>query len=311
MLEHDDLNTSQATGAISTEEEMDTAAALLSLGEIRDDTLEDDDNAELMPIGGRNVAVDAALEPIRLDQVSVDKAIAGLIQDDQDRDTTTGKSKEHKTENQPSPAEPVEPDEARPIREKDDKPEPPVKGTLKTKMYALKKKVETKRRSFKCSECDVVKTSIKDLNIHHEECHNPQICGDCGKLFKLASSLAQHMYAYNIPKYKCDQCDHMCQFESELNTHKIVHRKNPSHQCMKANCGKWFRRKWDLTLHLQKHDGIRHNCGYDECSFYADTKKQLKEHQKKHLDDHRHICAVCGKGFKYRSGLKRHRDKDH
>ena len=111
MLEHNNLNTSQATGAISTEEEMDAAAALLSLGEIRDDTLEDDNNAELMPIGGRNVAVDAAPEPIRLDQVSVDKAIAGLIQDDQDRDTT-GESKEHKTENQPSPAEPVEPDEA-------------------------------------------------------------------------------------------------------------------------------------------------------------------------------------------------------
>ena len=140
MLEHDNPNTSQATGAISTEEEMDTAAALLSLGEIRDNTLEDDDNAELMPIGGQNVAVDAALEPIRLDQVSVDKAIAGLIQDDQDRDTTTRESKEHKTENQPSPAEPVEPDEARPISEKDDKPEPPAKGTLKTKTYAFKKK---------------------------------------------------------------------------------------------------------------------------------------------------------------------------
>ena len=105
VLEHDDPNTSQATGAISTEEEMDAVAALLSLGEIRDDTLEDDDNAELMPIGGRNVTVDAAPEPIRLDQVSVDKAIAGLIQDDQDRDTTNDETNEHKTENQPSPAD--------------------------------------------------------------------------------------------------------------------------------------------------------------------------------------------------------------
>ena len=86
---------------------------------------------KLMPIGGRNLAVDAALEPIRLDQVSVDRAIAGLIQDDQDRDTTTGESKEHNAENQPSP---VEPDESRPsIEKKDENPEPPVKGTLKTK----------------------------------------------------------------------------------------------------------------------------------------------------------------------------------
>ena len=190
VLEHDEPNTSQTTGAISTEEEMDTVTALLCLGEIRDDTIEGEDNAELMPIGGRNVTVDAALEPIHLDQVSVDRAIVGLIQDGQDdqgRDITIGESKEHKVENQPSPDEP---DEARPsIEKKDDNPEPLIKGRLKTKTYALKKKVETKKRSFKCSECDVVRTSIKDLNLHHEECHNPQICGVCGKLFKLALSL--------------------------------------------------------------------------------------------------------------------------
>ena len=67
VLEHEDPDTSQATGAISTEEEMDAVAALLSLGEVRDDTLDDDDNAELMPIGGQNVAVDAAPEAIHLD----------------------------------------------------------------------------------------------------------------------------------------------------------------------------------------------------------------------------------------------------
>ena len=312
VLEHDDPKTSQATGAISTEEEMDALAALLSLGEVRDDTLEDDNNAQLMPIGGLNVAVDAAPEPIHLDQVSVDKAIAGLIQDDQDRDTNTGDTHEHKTENLPVPTKPDDPtgQKAGPSTEKDDEPEPEptAKGTLKIKTYALKRKVETKRCSFKCSECNVVKKMIKDLNIHHEECHNPQICGICGKLFKLTSSLARHMYEHNKLKYKCDQCDYMCQFESELNTHKIVHRKNPSHQCMKANCGKWFMRKWDLTLHLQKHDSVQHNCDYDRCSFYSDTKKQLKEHQKKHLDDHQHICTECGKGFKYRS---EHRNKDH
>ena len=191
MLEHNEPNTSQTMGAISTEEKMDAVTALLSLGEIRDDTIEGEDNAELMPIGGRNVAVDVAPEPIRLDQVSVDRAIAGLIhddQDDQDGDITTGESKEHNAENQPSPNEP---DEARPsIEKKDDNPEPTIKGTLKTKTYALKKKAETKRHSFKCSECDVVRTSIKDLNLHHKECHNPQICGVCGKLFKLTLNLA-------------------------------------------------------------------------------------------------------------------------
>ena len=99
MLEHEeyeDPDTSQAAWAISTEEEMDAAAVLLSLGEVRDDTLDGDDYAELMPIAGQNVAVDAAPEPIHLDQVSVDKAIAGLIQDDQNKDTMTDDKQEWK-----------------------------------------------------------------------------------------------------------------------------------------------------------------------------------------------------------------------
>ena len=204
------------------------------------------DNADLMPIGGQNIAIDAAPKPIRLDQVSMDKAIAGLIEsENQDKDKTTNDKPDQQIEHPTGSttfdnAEKHKPDQSTGDH---DESEPVTKGTLKTRTYALKKKIQTKKRSFKCSECNVVKKTIKELNIHHRECHNPQICGVCGKLFKLASSLAWHMYEHNKPKYKCDQCDHMCQFESELQTHKIVHRKNPSHQCMKANCGKWFMRK--------------------------------------------------------------------
>ena len=55
-----------------------------------------------------------------------------------------------------------------------------TKGTLRTKTYTLKKKTNTKRRSFKCSECDVIKKSIRKLNIHHEECHNPHYVASVG-----------------------------------------------------------------------------------------------------------------------------------
>ena len=62
VLEQGDPDTTQA---VSTEEEMDAAAVLLSLGEIRDDTLDDNnENAELMPIGGPNVPLDIAPQPI-------------------------------------------------------------------------------------------------------------------------------------------------------------------------------------------------------------------------------------------------------
>ena len=325
VLEHEDPNTTQA---VSTEEEMDAVAALLSLGEMGNDTLDDNnENAELMPIGGQNVPLDITPQPIQLDQPDVDNAMAEMIQvDDQSKDTSANTKTEEQEEVQTfAKPDDAKPDDANkenttetrstlpavPPPAGENKQELATKGTLRTKTYTLKKKTGTKRRSFKCSECDVIKKSIRELNIHHEECHNPQICGNCGKLFKLTSSLARHMYEHNQLNYHCDQCDYSCQFKSELQTHKIVHRKNPSYKCMKANCGKWFKRNWDLTLHLQKHDGVWLDCEYEGCQFSTKTKKQLKEHQKSHQDDHQHVCAICGKGFKYRSGLKRHRDKDH
>ena len=225
VLEQGETTYPEAThGAATTdtEEELDTAATLLSLGTIRDDTLDEDtENAELMPIGGQNAPVDAAPEPIRLDQVSMDNTIAGLIQEDEVLDKQKLDSTGHNAENHEEN-----------VTKATTENSTTVKGALKMKTYALKKKAINKCRSFKCSECKEVKKTIKELNIHHRECHNPQICGICNRLFKLVSSLTRHMYKHTEPKFNCDQCDYRCQFESELQTHKITHRKNPSYQCM-------------------------------------------------------------------------------
>ena len=139
MLAHDDPNVSQATGAVSTEEEIDAAETLLSLGEVRDDTLNnDDENAVLMPIGGPNVTVDVAPEPIRLDQVNVDKAIAELIQNNQN-DKQTGTDQADKSKTPTADANRDDTIDDRPKSAgKDSKAT--TRGRLKPKTYALKKK---------------------------------------------------------------------------------------------------------------------------------------------------------------------------
>ena len=180
------------------------------------------------------------------------------------------------------------------------------------KGYGLKRK-QTVTRTFKCSVCNSVKSSIQKLNAHHRRHHAPQMCGICGRTFVLAASLMRHMYDHQKLQYKCEHCPKAFHFESELKTHKIKHRnKNaPLFQCMKSKCGKWFMRKWDLTLYLQKHDNEKHCCEYEGCTFWTTTSKQLKENMKSHSDNYAHICKDCGKSFKYQSGLKRHRDNDH
>ena len=244
-----------------------------------------------------------------MDRNSVDNTIAELVEMEE-LEKSTEKEIMNPTVTLPAPTDQLQ----SPMDSPPDVQPPYVsantkKGSLITKTYVLKK--PEVKRSFKCSECNTVKQTIQKLNEHHREKHNPQMCGICNRTFELASSLTRHMYEHEDKRFKCDSCDYSSHFASELEVHKIVHRTNPSHQCMHANCGKWSRRKWDLSLHLQKHKGIELKCDHNGCTFTTATKKQLKEHQKRHTDNYPHECKICHKGFKYRSGLKRHRDKDH
>ena len=97
--------------------------------------------------------------------------------------------------------------------------------------------------------------------------------------------------------------------DPKCNTNKIIHRKNPAFQCMFKNCGKLLMRKWELTVHIKKHDGKVFKC--DTCDFSTNLEKQLKEHQRKHSDDCAYQCKMCNKGFHYPSRLKRHPDHEH
>ena len=217
----------------STEEELDAIDALLSLGEVRDNTLEDDDNAELMPVGAPTNIIDAAPVPVRLDQLNVDTAIAEIVQMEELEKQATEDSipNPDKNTNKPDNAEndtsiPVEgsvtdrPTSA--LTEDRPKSASPTQGSLKIKTHALKKKPESNRK-YKCSVCGISKKSMQAVNEHHLKKHKPQICPICGRTFALASSLIRHSYDHEEQRYQCDVCEFTSHFESELNAHKIVH----------------------------------------------------------------------------------------
>ena len=126
----------KTVAAGNTEEDLEAASTLLSLGDTRDDTLDEDDkNTQMMPIGGANVPVDVAPEPLRLDQVSVDNAIAGIVQTEKlEKDSATAKTTDQQTAEEDLMVEPL----LDPVDQKENKPMV-IKGALQTKTYALKK----------------------------------------------------------------------------------------------------------------------------------------------------------------------------
>ena len=152
---------------------------------------------------------------------------------------------------------------------------------------------------------------LQELNDHHKQKHEQVMCGTCNKLFDAPLQLARHMYEHCEKQLKCDHCKERFVFQSELDKHKINHRKNPSHKCMKSNCGWWFFRLQDLNFHLQTHEDKEYKCS--ECDkFSTSTEKYLKDHIKSiHSKQLPYKCEKCSKRFKYRQQRIRHVESDH
>ena len=191
----------------TTEEEFDAVDALLSLSTIRDNTTEElDDNAELMLIRGGTVYKDVHPVSIELDQVAVDGAIAQIVEredieqsiehteqaknneTDEVGDNELNKRKEKPAANKDTT------NNNEPVAEEEQSPN---KGYVKLTSHGIKKK-NTEGHSYRYQLCEVKKRSASSLNEHHRRRHKAQMCGVCGKLFKLASSLSHHMYSHNI-----------------------------------------------------------------------------------------------------------------
>ena len=101
--------------------------------------------------------------------------------------------------------------------------------------------------SFGWEKCKEVLPNVNASHTQSQQWH---------RTFALASSLLRHSYDHEEQRYQFDVCEFTSHFESELNAHKIVHWKTPTFKCMYKDCGKWFMRKWELTVatnHNQTH----------------------------------------------------------
>ena len=256
----------------TTEEEFDAVDALLSLSTPRDITTDNvlDENSSLMLVGGPTPYEDVNPVPIHLDQVTVDGAIAEIVEQEDildstqlstannseisgvqadDSKTQDKNTKENITEVNVSGVQPSlsggqttlqmhgkSPGNSKTALDCDSEPSK-SKGVIKVTTYGIKKKSISDSRSYRCSICGVRKRSAGNLNAHHRRRHEAQMCGICGKVFELASTLTHHMYTHDERCFFCEKCSYHCHFESELKKHNVTHHSQPSHQCMCKNCG--------------------------------------------------------------------------
>ena len=206
----------------TTEDEFDAVDALLSLSNARTITSDDiEDNSTLMPVGGESRFVDVNPVRVELDQVTVDGHIAQIVENEQHIPLISLDNDDIRTPTNVSPdkevvsVEPtVEQDDAitQDLADKynadteleDSEREQTKKGYVKLTMHGIKKKSSSEGRSYRCTICGKSKWSAHHLNTHHRRKHSAQMCGICGKIFELASSLTHHMYSHDERRYYCE-----------------------------------------------------------------------------------------------------------
>ena len=142
----------------TTEEEFNAVDALLSLGTVRTNSNEDnDDNSSLMLIGGSSRFVNVNPVPIQLDRTTVDGAIAQIVEDEQNsvpeinyrKDQSElhdgcANSGEQTVEVPPiTDKQKEENNEPDPINNYDDETELTKKGFVKLTTHGIKKKSST------------------------------------------------------------------------------------------------------------------------------------------------------------------------
>ena len=341
----------------TTEEEFYAVDALLSLSNVRDTVTENslEENSSLMPIDGNSKYEDINPVTVHLDQVSVDGAIARIVEnegmsevlgtgtpdsqpvnsdftgvqattptneevcDKTDVNNITLSGVQSTLSGGQAPlssihiakenAEGPKQDKIRDSDAAESNLDKKTKGYVKVITHGIKKKLNIEGRSYCCGICGIRKRSAHNLNVHHRKRHAAQMCGVCGKLFELASSLSHHMYTHNEPRFFCEKCSFHCHFESELKKHNVTHHSQPLHQCIRKNCGRWFKHKADLVLHVESHTKELIEC--EHCDFKTTLQKYLKEHMKSHDNTLPYPCNLCNKRFLWRSGLRAHRIKEH
>ncbi|XP_075266427.1 uncharacterized protein LOC142358750 isoform X3 [Convolutriloba macropyga] len=85
---------------------------------------------------------------------------------------------------------------------------------------------------------------------------NPQMCGECGKVFTSSSALAKHKLTHSDERrYSCNLCHKRFKRQDHLNGHKLTHSATKPFVCHEPECGKSYCDQRQLKRHLANQHG--------------------------------------------------------
>ena len=191
-------------------------------------------------------------------------------------------------------------------------------SVVRSKMYRHKPK------SFQCSECQKLFTTLCDLKRHMSVHSNEQNfgCELCKKKFKTQPILRRHMQRRHnddlpleergkeeTPEMKtCIHCGAGFKSNQALRLHEARHIDDKPYKC--DECDKTYTASTSLEYHKNMvHRGaqvaLKYMCNL--CGKQFPRKGKLEIHQRTHMKGANVTCDLCGKTFKQPEYLQNHK----